>query len=161
MNTSWHLRASAGVLCQPIRAPCPCQHVLPAHAAASILYYKGFFVRGAGRWPAIDAWFAAMEVSPHMPSHDLAETCVNSRLGLVTAASYKRGIPSPSNQINTLPPQTRETYCGLKSDIFTHVKDLPPQIGGAFPDLSEPSIIAARAAAPVVTAQQQTSAAST
>lgn len=54
--------------------------------AASILYYKGLVVRGQGRWPAIDAWFDAME--------------------------------------------TRETYLGIKSDIYTHVFDLPPQIGG-------------------------------
>lgn len=44
-------------------------------------------MRGQGRWPAIDAWFNAME--------------------------------------------TRETYLGIKSDIYTHVFDLPPQIGGA------------------------------
>ncbi len=57
------------------------------HAVASILHYKGLAVRGQGRWPAIDAWFNAME--------------------------------------------TRETYLGIKSDIYTHVHDLPPQIGGA------------------------------
>lgn len=56
-------------------------------AAASILYYKGLVVRGQGRWPAVDAWFDAME--------------------------------------------TRDTYLGIKSDIYTHVFDLPPQIGGA------------------------------
>ena len=44
-------------------------------------------VRGQGRWPALDAWFDAME--------------------------------------------TRDTYLGIKSDIYTHVFDLPPQIGGA------------------------------
>lgn len=29
--------------------------------AASILYYKGFVVRGEGRWPNLERWFAAME----------------------------------------------------------------------------------------------------
>ncbi|RMZ52651.1 hypothetical protein APUTEX25_000770 [Auxenochlorella protothecoides] len=29
--------------------------------AASMVYYKGFVVRGQGRWPGIDAWFEAME----------------------------------------------------------------------------------------------------
>lgn len=29
--------------------------------AASILYYKGFIVRGGGRWPNLERWFAAME----------------------------------------------------------------------------------------------------
>jgi len=33
-------------------------------AAASLAYYKGFALRGAGRWPALDAWFAAMEARP-------------------------------------------------------------------------------------------------
>lgn len=28
--------------------------------AASLLYYKGFKVHGAGRWPMLDRWFAAM-----------------------------------------------------------------------------------------------------
>ena len=32
--------------------------------AASILYYKGFAVRGEGRWPNLDRWFAAMEERP-------------------------------------------------------------------------------------------------
>lgn len=27
--------------------------------------------------------------------------------------------------------ETRETYLGLKSDFYTHVHDLPPQLGGA------------------------------
>ncbi len=57
-----------------------------SRAAASILHYKGLAVRGQGRWPAVDAWFNAME--------------------------------------------TRDTYLGIKSDIYTHVHDLPPQIGG-------------------------------
>lgn len=26
--------------------------------------------------------------------------------------------------------ETRETYLGLKSDFYTHVHDLPPQLGG-------------------------------
>jgi hypothetical protein len=30
-------------------------------AAASLAYYKGAYVRGAGRWPAVDAWFDALE----------------------------------------------------------------------------------------------------
>ena len=32
--------------------------------AASILYYKGFVVRGDGRWPNLERWFAAMEERP-------------------------------------------------------------------------------------------------
>eukprot|EP00200_Dunaliella_tertiolecta_P018774 CAMPEP_0202399818 /NCGR_PEP_ID=MMETSP1128-20130828/2275_1 /ASSEMBLY_ACC=CAM_ASM_000463 /TAXON_ID=3047 /ORGANISM="Dunaliella tertiolecta, Strain CCMP1320" /LENGTH=483 /DNA_ID=CAMNT_0049003223 /DNA_START=238 /DNA_END=1689 /DNA_ORIENTATION=- len=31
---------------------------------ASLAYYKGFFIRGTGRWPAIEAWFAALEQRP-------------------------------------------------------------------------------------------------
>ena len=27
--------------------------------------------------------------------------------------------------------ESRETYLGLKSDFYTHVHDLPPQLGGA------------------------------
>eukprot|EP00887_Chlorella_sp_A99_P006697 scaffold3.g6697.t1 len=54
--------------------------------AASILYYKGFVVRGEGRWPNLERWFAAMEARP--------------------------------------------AYLGFKSDFFTHVHDLPPQLGG-------------------------------
>ncbi|PNW88790.1 hypothetical protein CHLRE_01g044700v5 [Chlamydomonas reinhardtii] len=33
-------------------------------AAASLTYYKGFHLRGQGRWPAVDRWFAAMESRP-------------------------------------------------------------------------------------------------
>ena len=29
--------------------------------AASILYYKGLQIKGAGRWPHVDSWFAEME----------------------------------------------------------------------------------------------------
>jgi len=29
--------------------------------AASLAYYKGFYVRGEGRWPAVEAWFNALE----------------------------------------------------------------------------------------------------
>ncbi|GFR39728.1 hypothetical protein Agub_g209 [Astrephomene gubernaculifera] len=32
--------------------------------AASLAYYKGLALRGQGRWPAIDRWFAAMESRP-------------------------------------------------------------------------------------------------
>jgi hypothetical protein len=79
------------VVCESPLPSCsaPVQHVhhnLHCCAAASILYYKGLVVRGQGRWPAIDAWFNAME--------------------------------------------TRDTYLGIKSDVYTHVFDLPPQIGG-------------------------------
>lgn len=27
-------------------------------------YYKGYHLRGTGRWPAIEAWFAALEQRP-------------------------------------------------------------------------------------------------
>ena len=30
-------------------------------AAASLAYYKGYFLRGRGTWPALERWFAAME----------------------------------------------------------------------------------------------------
>jgi hypothetical protein len=30
-------------------------------AAASLAYYKGCYVRGEGRWPAVDRWFDALE----------------------------------------------------------------------------------------------------
>lgn len=33
-------------------------------ANASLAYYKGFFMRGKGRWPALDRWFEAMESRP-------------------------------------------------------------------------------------------------
>lgn len=33
-------------------------------AAASLAYYKGFVMRGAGRFPALEAWFNAMESRP-------------------------------------------------------------------------------------------------
>ena len=55
--------------------------------AASMYYYKGFVVRGEGRWPHIERWFEAMEQRP--------------------------------------------AYLGTRSDYFTHVHDLPPQLGGA------------------------------
>lgn len=29
---------------------------------ASLAYYKGYFMRGEGRWPALDRWFEAMEL---------------------------------------------------------------------------------------------------
>jgi glutathione S-transferase len=32
--------------------------------AASILYYKGLRIRGSGRWPCLDAWYAAMLSRP-------------------------------------------------------------------------------------------------
>lgn len=54
--------------------------------AASIPYYKGEIVRGAGRWPNLEAWFNAME--------------------------------------------TRPTFVNIRSDHYTHVHDLPPQLGG-------------------------------
>ncbi|PRW59564.1 glutathione S-transferase isoform A [Chlorella sorokiniana] len=53
---------------------------------SSIAYYKGFRVRGEGRWPNLERWFAAMEARP--------------------------------------------AYAGFKSDHYTHVHDLPPQLGG-------------------------------
>ena len=56
--------------------------------AASIYYYKGFVVRGEGRWANIERWFEAMEQRP--------------------------------------------AYLGTRSDYFTHVHDLPPQLGGAY-----------------------------
>ncbi len=37
--------------------------------------------------------------------------------------------------------ETRETYLGLKSDFYTHVHDLPPQLGGA-PPLQRPLLFA-------------------
>lgn len=49
-------------------------------AAASLAYYKGFYVRGKGRWPAVERWFDAMESRPtyiatrsdhYTTSHDL------------------------------------------------------------------------------------------
>ncbi len=33
-------------------------------ATASLAYYKGYYMRGEGRWPAIDKWFEAMELLP-------------------------------------------------------------------------------------------------
>ena len=30
-------------------------------AAASLAYYKGYVMRGSGRWPALEGWFDAME----------------------------------------------------------------------------------------------------
>ncbi|KAI3436264.1 hypothetical protein D9Q98_002317 [Chlorella vulgaris] len=53
---------------------------------SSLLYYKGFAVRGEGRYPAVERWFDAME--------------------------------------------TRDSYLGFKSCHYTHVHDLPPQLGG-------------------------------
>ncbi|KAL4421036.1 hypothetical protein ABPG77_007511 [Micractinium sp. CCAP 211/92] len=53
---------------------------------SSLLYYKGFAVRGQGRWPNVERWFEAMEARP--------------------------------------------AYAGFKSDHYTHVHDLPPQLGG-------------------------------
>lgn len=32
--------------------------------AASLAYYKGFYIRGQGRWPAVDRWFDALEQRP-------------------------------------------------------------------------------------------------
>ncbi|KAL6754402.1 glutathione S-transferase [Haematococcus lacustris] len=32
--------------------------------AASIAYYKGLYVRGSGRWPAVERWFNALELRP-------------------------------------------------------------------------------------------------
>lgn len=32
--------------------------------AASLAYYKGFHIRGQGRWPAIERWFDALEQRP-------------------------------------------------------------------------------------------------
>ncbi|GLC43420.1 hypothetical protein PLESTB_001555600 [Pleodorina starrii] len=32
--------------------------------AASLSYYKGSYIRGQGRWPAVDRWFVAMESRP-------------------------------------------------------------------------------------------------
>lgn len=32
--------------------------------AASLVYYKGFIMRGEGRWPHVEAWFDAMESRP-------------------------------------------------------------------------------------------------
>ena len=80
--------------------------------SASILYYKGLQVKGAGRWTHVDSWFAAMESrpayryvhTPHLPLHrSLGE------------------------------PLCTETVCcvsATQSDYHTHVHDLPPQIGG-------------------------------
>lgn len=53
---------------------------------SSLLYYKGFVVRGEGRWEAVERWFDAME--------------------------------------------SRPAYLGFKSCHYTHVHDLPPQLGG-------------------------------
>jgi hypothetical protein len=33
-------------------------------AAASLAYYKGYVMRGAGKWPELEAWFDAMESRP-------------------------------------------------------------------------------------------------
>ena len=56
---------------------------------ASIPYYKGEALRGdRGLYPALNAWFDAMEAWP--------------------------------------------VYLGTKSDYYTHVHDLPPQLGGAW-----------------------------
>ncbi|KAK9905873.1 hypothetical protein WJX75_007986 [Coccomyxa subellipsoidea] len=63
--------------------------------AASILYYKGFTVRGDGRWKNLERWYEAMEARP--------------------------------------------AYIGTRSDFYTHVHDLPPQLGGcaSVPDADE------------------------
>jgi glutathione S-transferase len=45
-------------------------------AAASLAYYKGCYVRGAGRWPAVDAWFNALETrSTYMGTKWVAGGC--------------------------------------------------------------------------------------
>lgn len=54
--------------------------------AASLPYYKGMRLRGEAAYPAIEAWFVAMEARP--------------------------------------------SYRHIQSDYYTHVHDLPPQIGG-------------------------------
>ena len=33
-------------------------------AAASLTYYKGYVMRGSGKWPELEAWFDAMESRP-------------------------------------------------------------------------------------------------
>ena len=80
--------------------------------SASILYYKGLQVKGAGRWTHVDSWFAAMETRP--------------------AYRYVHA-PHPPLHRSLGKPLCTETVCcvsATQSDYHTHVHDLPPQIGG-------------------------------
>jgi hypothetical protein len=53
-------------------------------AAASLAYYKGCVVRGAGRWPAVDAWFDALEARSTYMGTKWAAGC---RCGAAAAAA--------------------------------------------------------------------------
>lgn len=52
-------------LCDPSPSKQPSTSLISSSQFISSLctqaYYKGFFVRGTGRWPAVEAWFAALE----------------------------------------------------------------------------------------------------
>ena len=53
------------------------------------------------------------------PGHDRVKLC----------SSGRRRWPHLDRWFDAM--ESRETYLGLKSDFYTHVHDLPPQLGGA------------------------------
>jgi hypothetical protein len=52
----------------PKHCEVPNQHPHPLHfmpgPCQPQAYYKGFYVRGTGRWPNLERWFAALETRP-------------------------------------------------------------------------------------------------
>ena len=70
-------------------------------------------------------------VSVHAGSPGTLTSClaVRGMTDLKNAASGGRRWPHVDRWFDSM--ETRETYLGLKSDFYTHVHDLPPQLGGA------------------------------
>ncbi|KAI8471411.1 MAG: glutathione S-transferase [Monoraphidium minutum] len=80
-------------------------------ANASLAYYKGFFMRGKGRWPALERWFEAMESRPtylgtrsdhYTHCHDLPPQ-LGGCYGTDAAEPWKAAIDGTDGAYWTLP----------------------------------------------------------
>jgi glutathione S-transferase len=106
-------------------------------AAASLAYYKGFVMRGSGKFPALEAWFDAMESRPtylgtksdhytHV-SANLALTlldCVAALAGccvwrVVWMLLHHESCVVCARWCDAM--ESRPTYLGTNSDHSTHV----------------------------------------
>ena len=92
--------------------------------AASILYYKGFTVRGEGC--AVTLLVHSHSVTgclSYLLGKDVVEPEIESRLDMVC-----RRWKNLDRWFEAM--EARPAYIGTRSDYFTHVYDLPPQLGG-------------------------------
>ncbi len=77
---------------------------------------QGYFLRGTGRWPAVERWFEALEKRP---------TYLGQKSDFYT---HSHDLPPQLGGEARLRMWGQRT--GGRSDVYAHSHDLPPQLGG-------------------------------